>query len=641
VVQALAASERSETPKGPKVQRVAALVVALVGVAAYAASLGYDFVWDDTLLIQQSFRLHQWGELPRLLLSQFWSEVGEASHYYRPLITLSFFLDLKVWGLHPFGFHLTNLLAHVAVILAVLAVARRATGSEMAAVIAALTFALQPLHSESVSFVSGRTDVLAALFFLLALLAYDRGRDGRAGFTACSLGAYLLALLSKEVAITLPAVLVVWDWRVRDDLRARRAGWRAAARYAPYGAVLALYWGLRSLALRDAADTAAGAWAPPITRLLTTLQTVATYAWITIVPYPANAYRVIVPASVPPDLHWWLAMAGLGAALAGTAWALWRVPVVGFGALWFWITLAPSAGVNLLPLPTVLMAERFLYLPTVGFCLILGWLASRLLGPVTLGRAAQLRAAPTLGLVVLLLAYFVLTLWRNEDWRDEDRLYSAMAEARPASAVPHVNLAFVQLPRGEITSANEHLREAVRLAPGNPRAQAGLGLTETLLGHLDAGLRHGLRARELDPNNPDVLASLGALYLARGEPARAAPELSASLRVKPNQVHAALNLALALAWLDQPEAAEAQLERALALVRVMSPDLPLADRITAEVAAGRDGARARAAWGRYVARLQAGGPLSPALAADLDRAERRLGKISVAYPEPAVTPSGR
>ncbi|HWP76091.1 MAG TPA: hypothetical protein VNU03_16330, partial [Methylomirabilota bacterium] len=99
MVQALAASERSETPKG---RRVAALVVALVGVAAYAASLGYDFVWDDTLLIQQSVRLHQWGELPRLLLSQFWSEVGEASHYYRPLITLSFFLDLKVWGLHPF-----------------------------------------------------------------------------------------------------------------------------------------------------------------------------------------------------------------------------------------------------------------------------------------------------------------------------------------------------------------------------------------------------------------------------------------------------------------------------------------------------------------------------------------------------------
>jgi len=191
-----------------------------------------------------------------------------------------------------------------------------------------------------------------------------------------------------------------------------------------------------------------------------------------------------------------------------------------------------------------------------------------------------------------------LTCQHDETWpsrvrRDEGRLYSRMAESSPTAAVPHVNLAFVRLPRGEIASANEHLREAVRLAPDNPRAQAGLGLTETLLGHLDVGLRHGLRARELAPDSADVLASLGALYLARGEPARAVPELSGSLRVKSNQVHAALNLALA--WLDQPEAAEAQLERALVLVRLISPGLPLADRITAEVAAGRDSARSRAA----------------------------------------------
>jgi protein O-mannosyl-transferase len=635
-------SARSEPSENLKARRAAALVVALVAVAAYAATLGYDLVWDDTLLIQQSWGLHHWGELPRLLVSQFWAEVGEASHYYRPLVTLTFFLDMTLWGLRPFGFHLTNLLAHAAVVLTVLALARRVTGGELAAVIAALIFALQPLHTESVSFVSGRTDVLATLFFLLAVLAYDRSRDARGWVAAAgSLGAYLLALLAKEVAITLPLILALWDWRVRGDLRDRRAAWRAAARYAPYAGVLALYLGLRGLALRGAVDEAAGAWAPPLTRALTTLQTIASYTWMTIVPYPANPYRLIVPVTVPPDPSWWLAVAGLGAALAGTAWALARRPVVGFGALWFWITLAPSAGVNLLPLPTVLMAERFLYLPTVGYALIIGWLAARLLGEVTLGRAARLRIAPAVGLAVLLLGYLGLTLWRNEDWRDEDRLYARMIEASPAAAVPLVNLAFVELPRGEIAAADEHLRRAVRLAPANARAQAGLGLTETLLGHLDTGLEHGRRARELAPGSADVRASLGALYLARGEPGPAVPELRESLRIKPNQVHAALNLALALAWLDQPDAALAQLDRALALVQLVSPDLPLADRITAEVAAGPDAARSRAAWARYVARLQAGGPLSPALAADLERAERRLGKISVAYPEPAVTPSGR
>jgi tetratricopeptide (TPR) repeat protein len=609
------------------------VLVILVAVAAYAATLGYDFVWDDTLLIQQSWRLHDWRELPWLLTSHFWAEVGEASHYYRPLVTLSFFLDLHVWGLRPVGFHLTNVLGHVAVTLAVLAVARRVMGEGVPAVICALAFALHPVHVESVSFVSGRTDVLATLFFILAFLAHDRGRD-RGGWSplAWSLGAYLLALLAKEVAIVLPVVLLLWDRLGHGDPRDRRGLRHAAARYAAYAAVTLLYLGLRVFALGGLLDSSAGTWGSPLTRALTAIRIAAWYAWITIVPYRANAFHAIIPDGDPPGLTWWLAAAGLAAASGVAAWAARRAPVAGFGALWFWITLAPSIAINLLPLPSPIMAERFLYLPTVGFCLIVGWIAARLLGPVGLGREGQVRPAPALGLAVLLLASGVLTLWRNEDWRDEYRLYSRMVASSPGAAVPLVNLAFVELPRGEIGPAGEHLREAVRLAPANARARAGLGLTETILGNYEAGLRHGLEARELAPENAEVLASLGALYLHRGEAARALPELTESLRLKPNQVHAALNRALALAWQGDAGAAEAQLERALALVRVMSPDLPLADRITAEVMASRDPTRARMAWQRYVSRLQGAGPLDPALAAELGRAERRLGRAAAAHP---------
>jgi Tfp pilus assembly protein PilF len=615
-------------PTTPGRLAVSALV-ALVAAAAYAATLGYDLVWDDTLLIQQSWRLHHWHALPSLLTSHFWAEVGEVSHYYRPLTTLTFFLDVQTWGLHPLGFHLTNVLAHAAVTLAVLAVARRALDGEPAAAICALAFALHPLHTESVSFVSGRTDVIATLFFLLALLAYDRGRAREGwGSIGWSLAAYLLALLAKEVAITLPIVLMLWDRLVRGDLRGHGAAWRALPRYAAYGAVTALYLGLRLFAL-GGLESGGDTWGSVLTRALTTVRILASYAWITIVPYPSSPYHAIAPEAVPPGLGWWLALAGLIAALGATAWAARRAPAAGFGALWFWITLAPSIAVNLLPLPSAIMAERFLYLPTVGFALVLGWGAARLLGPVAWGRTTQIRPIPSLGLAAVLLAYALLTLWRNEDWRDEYRLYSRMVETAPEAAMPHLNLAFTQLGRGEIGPANQHLREAVRLAPRSPRANAGLGLTETILGEREAGLRHGLEARALAPGNADVLASLGALYLQRGEPALALPELTESLRIKPNQVHAALNRALALAWLGQAGPAEAQLDRALALVRLMSPDLPLADRITAEVTAGRDPARARAAWERYVARLQAAGRLDPALAAELDRAAQRLGKISV------------
>ncbi len=620
-------------PPATPSRRAASLLVAVVAAAAYAATLGYELVWDDTLLIQQSWRLHHWRALPSLLTSHFWSEVGEASHYYRPLVTLTFFLDLQIWGLRPLGFHLTNVLAHLAVTLAVLAVARRALRGELAAVACALVFALHPLHTESVSFVSGRTDVVATLFFLLALLAYDRGRDreGRA-LSAWSLGAYLLALLAKELAITLPAVLMVWDRLVRGDLRDRAAMWRAAPRYAAFSAIAVVYFGLRWFAL-GGLDSGADAWGPPLARVLTTLKIVASYVWLTLVPYPASPYHVIAPETVPPSLTWWLAVAGLVAAVGATAWAVRRAPAAGLGALWFWLTLAPSIAVNLLPLPSVIVAERFLYLPTVGFSIVLGWGAARLLGPVAWKRAAQIRPAPAMGLAAVLLVYAVLTLWRNEDWHDEYRLYSRMVETSPGAAMPRINLAFTQLARGEVDPANQHLREAVRLAPGSPRANAGLGLTETILGDRDAGLRHALEARALAPGNADVLASLGAVYLHRGEPARALPELTESLGIKPNQVHAALNRALALAWLGQAEAAEAQLERALVLVRLMSPDLPLADRITAEVMAGRDPVRARVAWERYVARLRAAGQLNPSLAAELDRAAHQLGRISVPGPD--------
>ncbi len=623
------ASAPPDPPPATPGRRAVSALVALVAVAAYAATLGYDLVWDDTLLIQQSWRLHHWHALPSLLTSHFWSEVGEVSHYYRPLITLTFFLDVQIWGLHPLGFHLTNVLAHAAVTLAVLAVARRTLDGEPAAAICALVFALHPLHTESVSFVSGRTDVIATLFFLLALLAYDRGRArARWGSIAWSLGAYLLALLAKEVAITLPIVLMLWDRLVRRDLRDGGAAWRVAPRYAAYGAVTALYLGLRLFAL-GGLEPGGDAWGPVLTRALTTVRLVASYTWITIIPYPTSPYYAIAPETVPPGLLWWLAATGLVAALGATGWAVRRAPAAGFGALWFWITLAPSIAVNLLPLPSAIMAERFLYLPTVGFSLVLGWGAARLLGPVAWGRTTQIRPVPSIGLAAVLLVYAVLTLWRNEDWRDEYRLYSRMVETSPDAAMPHINLAFTQLARGEVEPANQHLREAVRLAPGSPRANAGLGLTETILGHREAGLRHGLEARTLAPGNADVLASLGALYLHRGEPALALPELTESLRIKPNQVHAALNRALALAWLGQSEPAEAQLTLALALVRLMSPDLPLADRITAEVTAGRDPARARVAWERYVARLQAAGRLNPALAAELDRAAHRLGTIAV------------
>ncbi len=272
-----------------------------MAAAAYAATLGYDLVWDDTLLIQQSWRLHHWHALPSLLSSHFWSEVGEVSHYYRPLITLTFFLDMQIWGLHPLGFHLTNVLAHAGVTLAVLAVARRILDGGLAAAICALVFSLHPLHTESVSFVSGRTDVIATLFFLLALLAYDRGR-ARGGWAPDRLVARRLSARAprpRKWRSRCRSMLVLWDRLVRGDLRDRGAVWRAAPRYAAYGAVTALYLGLRLFAL-GGLEAAGDAWGSALARTLTAIRIVASYAWITLVPHPTSPYYAVAPETLPP-----------------------------------------------------------------------------------------------------------------------------------------------------------------------------------------------------------------------------------------------------------------------------------------------------------------------------------------------------
>src|SRR5262249_54740012 len=306
------------------------------------------------------------------------------------LVSLSYFLDLHVWGLNPFGFHLTNLLAHLATALAVLVLARRLTGNLLAASIAGVAFALHPVHTESVTFISGRTDVLSTLLFLLARLGLARcGGGGSALALAGSLGTFFLALTAKEVAVTLPLLLVLWDLlvtprdsRAMTDAAAPRFGplTRAAGRYGAYGAVIGLYLVIRMLSLGSLVESDPGVWGSLLTRLLTTTKIVASYAWMVLVPFPANAHRVIVPVVAPPPLAWWGAAVFLAALLTATAWAVLRAPRWGFCALWFWLTLIPSVGVNLLPLPTAVMAERFLYLPSVGFCVLLGMGLSRALG---------------------------------------------------------------------------------------------------------------------------------------------------------------------------------------------------------------------------------------------------------------------
>jgi protein O-mannosyl-transferase len=610
--------------------RLLAPMVAFTAGLAYGGTLAYGFVWDDPILIRDRIHLYTWGELPQLLGSEFFSATTQHTHYYRPAVTLTFFLDLKLWGLDPFGFHLSNVLAHALASVCVFWLARRLISEDVVALASGVVFALHPVHSESVAFISGRTDVLATLFALAAVLAYARSRAAsRLRWRLLSVTAFALAILSKEVAVVVPALLALWDGLVESDVRGRRALGQAAARYAPYVAVLAGYLLLRRLALGQVGVGPGHVpWAQGGSRLLTGLKMAGWYARIMLVPYPENLCYSIPVDSPPLGGLWWLAVMLLIGLVALTVLAVVRWPVAGFSALWFWIALVPPVGVNLLPVPRAIMAERFLYLPSVGFCLLAGLALRPLLGKIRWGWGIKLPTAPSVAAALMLLSLAMVTLWRNEAWKDEFRLNTRLVETSPEMPLPHYNLGLTYLRQGNVVLSHVHLQAASERSPESAWILASLGFVETLLGKADQGLRHATRAARLEPTNPVVLGILADVYRERGEPQEAQRLLERSLQLNPHQVAANLNLALILVYLGQIVEAEAAWDRARRInTRMRMEDDVYVDRVAAEIQLKRDLAAGRLAWSRYVDRLRRVPDPNRRQQLDLATAERRLAML--------------
>jgi hypothetical protein len=343
------------------------VVVALAALLAFGGTLAYDFVWDDTLLVQRGISSTTGGRSPLPSAPTSGGDPGDEPLLPAPCHA-ELLPDLQAWGLNPLGFHLTNILAHLATALAVLALARRITGSEIAATAAGLLFALHPLHSESVAFVSGRSDVLATLLFVLALLGYAHWRDtARHRALAASLLTFFLALTAKEEAVTLPLALALYDWARPGAAGQRRSIKRALGRYLPYGAVIGLYAALRLAAMGGLLDLKGVVWADPITRILTGLDIIARYAAGSLalprqcllsnrVRHATAWRRVVAPCFSRPRSATALAAMFPSARLRSAV-------VLG--------DLIPFTGVNFLAPSAPIMAERFLYLPSVGVCLLL------------------------------------------------------------------------------------------------------------------------------------------------------------------------------------------------------------------------------------------------------------------------------
>lgn len=553
------------------------LLLAVLAIIAFAnAFQARDFIRDDRYIVQENPLLQSWHSLPTLLKTGYWEGATGAEapvQEYRPLLMVSYLLTARTMGLTPWTYHVFNILLHVANVLLIFLLLKRRFAPPVALAAAAL-FAVLPVHVESISYITGRSELLVTLFILLTWLELDRARPRIwLVFTLFS-----GALLSKEQAVLFPAVLVLDDWVVdkRDDSPPA-----LARRYLPLLVAAAIYMGLRAAALsrsfHGGHDYFTGS--SYVVRVLT----MARFAWlhyaipsITGLGLQSEFVRPFFQDSSATDVMGWLAVIGwllLGAIASVSllrkraAWAFWMLS----GFIW----LLPVS--NLIIRLDTIGAERFLYLPSIGLCAISAALLYRL------SASRRLNAAI---LCVVVVWFTGLTLRRNRVWRSMSDYYETVVRDNPLSArafsglgvamiesgraaeaetaleraldldpdniTAYYNLARLRFQKEDWPGAERYVRECLRRDPASADAWILLAVIEEKRGHLSSAMIDLREATDLQPWNFVARFNLGRLLAAQGHTGEAREEFEKYLELAPDDAQADEVRALLSRWSETP-----------------------------------------------------------------------------------------
>jgi hypothetical protein len=500
------------------------LAVALLAALVFLNSLGNDFVWDDNELIVHNPAVHDFSDPVRFFSGHFWSQSDQPSArgYYRPLILLSYAADYALWGPNPFGFHLVNVLWHALAAVLVCLVAARLTSSPTASLLAGAWFAVHPVHAESVAFISGRTDVIATACVLASFHFFLRERDRQSPSvnTPVSILFFALALLAKEAAAVLPLLFLIGEIVALP----RRTERRRVLLHAGYWLVLGLYMGLRFGILHitpELTDTLS------LKEIVLTMPTVATdYMRLLLFPLELCADYVVKPrselgASALASIMAVLVICGIAGALVI------KKRMSGFFLAWMLVCLLPV--MQIVPI-SVLKAERFLYLPSVGFCALVGLAGGSLLAKCE-RRAARIASGSAF--TAILFVFSFRTLARNLDWKDELTLYRVTASCAPDNFRVQYNLGNAYFRAGDINEALTHTEVAFRLRPDFPQVSYNLGVIYSEMERYEDAERMYRRAIEIAPDYAAAHNNLAALLYLDGRIAEAQKEWEKALALDP------------------------------------------------------------------------------------------------------------
>ncbi|MFH1791185.1 MAG: tetratricopeptide repeat protein [Candidatus Omnitrophota bacterium] len=482
---------------------VSILTLTILGVIAYGNSLNGGFLWDDDFLVKDNAYIKSFGHVREIFSSNIGSGAGRAFKPYRPLQIMSYTADYFLWGLDVKGYHVTNMLLHISAAIALLWLLNLLFQDMPLSLIACALFVTHPVHTEAVTYISGRADPLAALFLMLGLVCYIKYVDKPAASPLFFMAlCYAMALLSRESAMIFPALAGLCHLASKRKMRAEP--------FIIMALLSAVFLFIRHEALRNIVfgEPAGGTFAERIPGFFAAL---AGYFRILIVPYGLHlGYGDKVFAVVS-----FRVLAGLSVfiILCGAWMKAWRSRgrerVVLFSLSWFFITLLPQS--NLYPV-SAYMAEHWLYLPSMGFFLVMAW------GLVNLYRKNTVvcRASAAVIVSALVIYYASVTRKQNAYWNDPMAFYIATIRYEKDNPKLYNNLGKLYEERGDAAEAVRMYSRALAIKPdciayynlGNAYMKGGFYRDAVSAYKASVGLRPGFS---------EAFFNMGAAYECLGE----------------------------------------------------------------------------------------------------------------------------
>ncbi|MDP1853346.1 MAG: tetratricopeptide repeat protein [Candidatus Omnitrophota bacterium] len=589
-------------------------VIILSGLLAYANSFSNGFIWDDEVLILGNGLIKNISNFNKIITQELMDKT--ATNYYRPLQVFSFMLDYHFWKLNPFGYHLHNFLLHIlnAILIYVLVssimyqVSSKAFVDKQSAIrnpqsaiiplFTALLWVVHPAHTESVSYISGRADLLSGFFLLSAMILYLSNQKPVIPFRAqarnqktetfgvfylLSIFCFILALFSKEMSIIFPLALICYEYFFRENEKLSSR----VKRILPFLIIVIFYIFLRLTILNFAAIPIwkkASLYSPNnIIRFFSFLKGAALYLGLTVMPVNLHMERFIVPAKAIFDIDVLVFMLIFVVFLfIVRRLRQEKKRFVIFGAIWFLIFLFPQSTFVFV----ALMAEHYLYLPSIGIFLAISCGFEGLYN-----NPAVKKSIVSLVIAAIVIFFGLLTFSQNYVWHDALSFYRWTDKYAQSSYLTRNNLANIYAFLGNEDLAIAKYEQALAINPSVGIIRENIGKIEDNLiekyknavkskpgfavnyynlaclyrkkGRFDEALLYYKKAIELRPNFIEAITNSGNVYEARGDYEEALNYYKKAVLVQPRFAQAYFNIGVVLANQNKLKEAEGYFEKAL------------------------------------------------------------------------------